>query len=140
MYIMLAYLFSRLINMEKQCNKCGTPKGLDEFYNNKKSPDGKENTCKECRKAKKQGKEIRGQEEVDVPTVEPLDPERPIIDEISMFKLLREKHQTHITLSFHPHLNGYALQMREPRFHKEGKSIEELINEALSLAPARHIY
>lgn len=36
----------------KTCNKCNIDKSLDNFYNHKKSPDGKHYMCKDCAKKK----------------------------------------------------------------------------------------
>ncbi len=34
----------------KQCTKCVVIKGIDEFNNNRRSPDGKESQCRDCRR------------------------------------------------------------------------------------------
>src|SRR5690554_3263223 len=36
----------------KACHKCGEEKPLDGFYKSTTAKDGRDNTCKECRKAK----------------------------------------------------------------------------------------
>lgn len=36
----------------KECSQCREEKKLTEFYNNRRRPDGKDNLCKTCRKAK----------------------------------------------------------------------------------------
>ena len=47
--------------MKKTCSTCGTPKPLEEFHKNKKSPDKHSARCKSCTAKKAKSVETRNQ-------------------------------------------------------------------------------
>lgn len=49
----------------KECGRCEKEKPLDEFYNHRLSPDGKQTTCKECMNAQTREYYNRNKEKVD---------------------------------------------------------------------------
>lgn len=132
----------------KICKKCTVEKELIEFGRDKRASDGREGVCKECRRLQRHRratnemkKTVKAKKKAaEVPVAEPLDLNRPIVDEISMFNMLTKKHNTHISLTFHPHLEGCALQMQKPRFHEEGKDVKELIDKAMALPASSEVY
>jgi len=118
--------------MEKSCNKCGTQKPIEMFRADKRRPDGKEGVCKACRATSKNA--ARGKILASVQSVSMRKPNQVSLnDGVTLLEALRQKHNTHFSLSYHPHLRGFAIQLSRPRFHKEGRDVRELLREAISL-------
>lgn len=142
------------MNSSKECSKCHDKKDLKFFNVDKRTEDGREGVCKDCRLRARHMRAVKGSQKtraerkralsapvgmrrVDAAKVvitEPIEPEQPKQeDDVQLFAEVKKKHNTYFNVSYHPHLEGFSVQLRTPRYHKEGKCLRSLLLEVLSL-------
>lgn len=128
----------------KPCRKCGTDKSLVLFAKDKRTADGREGVCKDCRNAARQKRathestktlrRIKPTSIIIKPVAEEDELIQRIEDEIDLIEKMKKKHSTtYFSVSSHPHLDGFVVQLNKPRFHSEGKNLRSMLIEALAL-------
>lgn len=107
--------------------------------------DGREGVCKTCRNLARQHRASHSAKMkpkiikagfISKPITEKENIEKTIQDNVDLMEEMKKKHNSYFCISSHPHLNGYALQLQNPRFHKEGKDLRSILQEALALPSA----
>lgn len=144
------------MHTEKICKNCDQKKELALFGSDKRTPDGREGVCKDCRNRARRNRanhesnisrrshrvtkiKIHPEEElVSIPakSITIVESKQQPVEfspkDVVMIEQIKKKHNCHFSISSHPHLDGFVVQLQKPRVHKEGKNLLEMLEEVFA--------
>ena len=129
------------MNVQKICKKCKIPKDFDGFYRKHDCTDGREGVCKDCRERARRNRATH-ESKVSIAKAKKqkvLEEHKIQIKNVDLLEQVKKHHgDTFFQIAFYPQLDGWVIQIKEPRFHKEGKCPKALLEAALSLPAVNH--